>query len=63
MIFSSAPDCFPITIPTNDPYFTTSCMDFSRSAAAASSCAPGMKTVTTGRDSNLCYCVLLIESN
>lgn len=30
------PDCFPITINSDDPYFNDSCMEFVRSAPAPS---------------------------
>lgn len=35
------PECFPIPIPSDDPHFTHSCMEFVRSASAQ--CQAGMQ--------------------
>ncbi|XP_060065121.1 thyroid peroxidase-like [Ylistrum balloti] len=38
---SELPECFPITIPSNDAHFTnTDCMEFVRSAAITDTCSP-----------------------
>lgn len=39
------PECFPITINSDDPYFNDSCMEFVRSAPAPSGygCQAGMR--------------------